>query len=66
MCPNLMIRGRLPHRFDAHRTDGSLSHAFSTALSTPKVFEIPCLVDKTVDNVDNYPGSDVDKSRPKT
>ena len=25
-CPNLMIRGRLPHRSRAHRTDGSFSH----------------------------------------
>lgn len=60
-----MIRGRLPQRFFAHGTDGSLSHAFSTALSTAKKQEIPCLVDKTVDNVDNFPGPAVDKWGPR-
>jgi hypothetical protein len=64
-CPNLMIRGRLPHRFLAHGTDGSFSHPFSTALSTPKRSGIPRLVDKMVDNVDNFPGQTVDKWRVK-
>ena len=54
------LRVRLSHRSCVHRT-GGLTRAFSTALSTPKRYEIPCLVDKTVDNVDNFPGSAVDK-----
>ena len=64
-CPNLMIRGRLPNRSRAHGTAGSLSHAFSTALSTSKKRGIPCLVDKVVDNVDNFPGPAVDKWGPE-
>jgi len=38
-----------------------LPAAFSPALSTPKRQDFPCLVDKTVDNVDNFPGQAVDK-----
>ena len=64
MCPDLMIRGRLPHRSRAHRTGGSLSHARPRPYPQPKTLKFPGVVDKGVDNVDNFPGSGVDKWPP--
>ena len=45
-------------------TGGCRWRTLVAALSTAKSSRIPCSVDKTVDNVDNFQGPTVDKSRP--